>query len=87
MFTDWLRDVPVSSSLVRVEAGFASDSTLLMVSMPAAMIAYIPSDPAIIMIGVIRSQNLLTPPKQVGTQSTGGIERTTNAPPRPPTTS
>ncbi|KAH8775791.1 hypothetical protein F5882DRAFT_268098, partial [Hyaloscypha sp. PMI_1271] len=37
MFTDWLRDVPVSSSLVRVEAGFASDSTLLMVSMPAAM--------------------------------------------------
>jgi hypothetical protein len=80
MFTDWLRDVPVSSSLVRVEAGFASDSTLLMVSMPAAMIAYIPSDPAIIMIGVIRSQNLLTLTKQAGTQSTGGIERTTNAP-------
>jgi hypothetical protein len=59
MFTDWLRDVPVSSGFVRVEAGFASDSTLLMVSMPAAMLAYLPSDPAVMMLGVIRSKNLM----------------------------
>jgi hypothetical protein len=80
MFTDWLRDVPVSSCLVRVEAGFASDSTILMVSMPAAMVAYLPSDPAIIMLGVVRSKNLLTQPEQAGMRGVRGMEKaTTNA--------
>jgi hypothetical protein len=82
MFTDWLRDVPVSSSLVRVEAGFASDSTLLMVSMPAAMLAYLPSDPAITMVGSIRSKNLLALPgsdEQLRLQSIIGREATAEA--------
>jgi hypothetical protein len=77
MFTDWLRDVPVSSCLVRVEAGFASDSTILMVSMPAAMVAYLPSDPAIIMLGVVRSKNLLTQPEQAGMRGIRDMEKTT----------
>jgi hypothetical protein len=64
MFTDWLRDVPVSSCLVRVEAGFASDSTILMVSMPAAMVAYLPFNPAVLMLGVVRSKNLMTQHEQ-----------------------
>lgn len=59
-FTDWLRGIPVSASLVRVEAGFASDSTLLMVSMPAAMLGYLPSDPAITLLGNIKSTNIMT---------------------------
>ena len=62
LFTDWLREIPVVASLVRVEAGFASDSTLLMVSMPAAMSAYISSNPAITIIGTTRSKNLLSLP-------------------------
>ncbi|KAN0116756.1 hypothetical protein V8E51_002733 [Hyaloscypha variabilis] len=74
MFTDWLRDVPVSSSLVRVEAGFASNSTILMVSMPAAMIAYLPSDPAIIILGVIHSENLLTQRKSAVSHLIGAIK-------------
>ncbi len=60
LFADWLRDLPVAASLVRVEAGFASDSTLMMISMPVAMLGYLPSNPAITLLGTIRSQNLLT---------------------------
>jgi hypothetical protein len=87
MFTDWLRDVPVSSCLIRVEAGFASDSTILMVSMPAAMIAHLPSDPAIIMLGVIRSKNLLislNEPAQTG--PIGSVDTTATAPEQDPST-
>lgn len=32
LFADWLRQIPVATSLVRVEAGFASDSTILLCS-------------------------------------------------------
>jgi ankyrin repeat protein len=62
LFTDWLREIPVVASLVRVEAGFASDSTLLMVSMPATMLAYLSANPAITLLGTMRSRNLLTLP-------------------------
>ena len=61
MFVDWLRSVPVSASFVRVEAGFTSDSTLLMVSMPASILGYLRNDPSITLLGTIYSRNLLTP--------------------------
>jgi hypothetical protein len=44
----------------RVGAGFASDSTLLMISMPIALVGYLPHDPAITMLGITQSTNLLT---------------------------
>jgi hypothetical protein len=60
LFADWLAILPIDAKSVRIEAGFASDSTLLMVSLPIAMLGYLPDDPAITMLGVIRSTNLLT---------------------------
>jgi len=68
LFTDWLREVPMLSSLVKVEAGFASDSTILIVSMPAAMFAYIPSNPSIAFLGTTRSRNLLSAPAPQSTK-------------------
>ena len=59
LFKDWLRSVPVSADLVRVEAGFASDSTIMLFSIPPSMLAYLPQDPAITLLGSIRSTNLM----------------------------
>jgi hypothetical protein len=59
LFADWLGTLPIAAKTVRVEAGFASDSTLLMVSMPAALLGHLPIDPAITLLGTIRSTNLL----------------------------
>jgi len=59
LFTDWLRSIPVSAELVRIEAGFASDSTVLLLSLPVSIIGYLRSDPAITLLGTIRSKNLL----------------------------
>jgi hypothetical protein len=60
LFADWIGTLPLSTKSVRVEAGFASDSTLLMVSMPIALLGYLPDDPAITMLGLTRSTNLLS---------------------------
>lgn len=59
LFSEWLRQVPVSADAVRVEAGFASDSTLLIVSIPVSMMAYLPKDSAITLLGTSRSANLM----------------------------
>lgn len=59
LFADWLRTIPMFTKSVRVEAGFASDSTLLMVSVPIALVRYLPEDHAIKMLGITRSPNLL----------------------------
>lgn len=59
LFADWLGTIPLITKSVRIEAGFASDSTLLMVSVPIALLGYLPKDPAITMLGVARSTNML----------------------------
>jgi hypothetical protein len=60
LFADWLRSVPVSARLVTVEAGFASNSTITLVSVPAALLAYLVPDPAILLLGTIHSGNLMS---------------------------
>ncbi|KAL5323643.1 hypothetical protein ACEPPN_008183 [Leptodophora sp. 'Broadleaf-Isolate-01'] len=69
IFSDWIRMMPVLAESVKVEAGFASFSTLLVVSLPVAMWCYLPSNPAISVAGIIRSSNLLPDliPKLVST--------------------
>lgn len=59
LFADWLRQIPLSTNQVRVEAGFKSDSTLLMVSLPIAFHGYLRKDPAIQLLGTIRSKNCM----------------------------
>lgn len=59
LLADWLGTLPIPAKSIRVEAGFASDSTLLVVSIPAAMLGYLPKDPAISILGTTRSTNLV----------------------------
>ncbi|KAH7364583.1 hypothetical protein BKA65DRAFT_491666 [Rhexocercosporidium sp. MPI-PUGE-AT-0058] len=60
LFADWLSALPMEAKSVRVEADFASDSTLLMVSMLIALMGYLPRSEAISLLGTVRSNNLLS---------------------------
>jgi hypothetical protein len=57
LFTAWLKDMPAIAEGVKVEAGFDSFSTLLIVSIPLAFSAYMPSDAAVVSLGLICSEN------------------------------
>ncbi|RDW58140.1 hypothetical protein BP6252_13551 [Coleophoma cylindrospora] len=59
LFKDWLRMIPVIADNVTVEAGWGSFSTLLIVSVPMLIWRYISGHPAVKMVGIIRSPNLL----------------------------
>ena len=60
IFLDWLKKIPTKASLVRVEAGFASDSTLVMFSILPAILGYLPESPAMTLLGTVRSKNIMT---------------------------
>lgn len=62
LFADWIRMMPVLADQVIIEAGFASCSTLLIVSLPVALWCYLPNNPAISVIGIVKSTNLLSDP-------------------------
>lgn len=57
LFASWLRDMPAIAEEVKTEAGFDSFSTLLIVSIPFALSAYIPSHAAVLSLGPILSGN------------------------------
>jgi choline dehydrogenase-like flavoprotein len=57
LFLEWLRRIPASVADVKIEAGFHSYSSLLIVSVPICMSLYMPKDPAIINLGPITSFN------------------------------
>jgi hypothetical protein len=59
LFENWLSTLPIETSSVRVEAGFASDSTILVISIPIEFLGYLPESRATTLLGVIRSRNLL----------------------------
>jgi hypothetical protein len=59
IFLDWLKKVPIKANLVRVEAGFASDSTLVMFSILPAILGYLPENPAMTLLGTIKSKNIM----------------------------
>ena len=61
-FVEWLRDMPVIGEEVKIEAGFESFSTLIVLSIPFAYSAYIPFDPALISLGPICSDNMIRDP-------------------------
>lgn len=64
LFLEWLRLIPTAAEWVKVEAGWTSFSTLIIVSVPMSIWKYIEVHPAIRLVGIIQSQNLLVP-KQV----------------------
>jgi len=57
LFLEWLRTMPLIAQQVRVEAGFESFSSLLIVSIPISLYAYLSYDPAVICLGPITSSN------------------------------
>jgi hypothetical protein len=57
LFMEWLRSVPVVAEEVKVEAGFDSFSSLLILSVPISLMAYLPSNSALISLGPITSSN------------------------------
>jgi hypothetical protein len=60
LFLEWLRHIPTIAEQVKVEAGFDSFSSLLIVSIPISLSGYLPTDRAIISLGPIGSSNLIT---------------------------
>jgi hypothetical protein len=50
---------PAAADHVKVEAGWSSFSTLLIVSLPMVFWRYLPVDPAVHLVGLIRSSNIL----------------------------
>lgn len=56
-FLEWLRTMPLVAQQVRVEAGFESFSSLLVVSIPIALFAYLSNNPAVTYLGPITSSN------------------------------
>lgn len=57
LFLQWLRDMPNIAKQVKIEAGFDAFSTLVIVSLPIDVCAYLSRDPAIISLGPIVSGN------------------------------
>jgi hypothetical protein len=60
LFLEWLRHIPAIAEQVKVEAGFDSFSSLLIVSMPLSLSGYLPPDRAVISLGPISSSNLIS---------------------------
>jgi hypothetical protein len=60
-FTDWMRSFPTIAHEIKVEAVFDSLSTLVLVSLPMYISAYLPQDPAIVPLGPITSPNRIHP--------------------------
>jgi hypothetical protein len=56
-FVEWMRNLPFISKHMKVEAGFNSFSTLLIVTIPLSLSAYLPWDPAIISLGPVTTSN------------------------------
>jgi hypothetical protein len=56
-FTDWMRSFPTIAHGMKVEAVFDSLSTLVLISLPMYIYAYLPQDPAILSLGPITSPN------------------------------
>lgn len=59
-FVEWLRTIPTLVEAVKIEAGFESFSSLLIISLPIAFSSYMPRNPAIFSLGPIRSSNKVT---------------------------
>ncbi|KAH0439418.1 hypothetical protein CcaCcLH18_02895 [Colletotrichum camelliae] len=60
LFSHWLMSLPIPFDAVKVEAGFASDSTIVLISVPLCFLPFLPSDPSLNVIGIIHSQNLMS---------------------------
>lgn len=56
-FTEWIRNFPSIAEEMRVEATFDSYSTIVIMSLPISVAAYLPQNAAIISLGPVTSEN------------------------------
>jgi hypothetical protein len=61
LFLEWLRSVPTIAKEVKVEAVFGSFSSLVILSIPVALSAFLQRNRAIISLGPITSRNIMLP--------------------------
>ncbi|KAH7420146.1 hypothetical protein BKA64DRAFT_716496 [Cadophora sp. MPI-SDFR-AT-0126] len=64
LFTEWMRCIPTIADEVNVEASFDSYSTIVIISLPVSVAAYLPQDPSIISLGPITSENRVLMPER-----------------------
>ncbi|KAH7350614.1 hypothetical protein BKA65DRAFT_475994 [Rhexocercosporidium sp. MPI-PUGE-AT-0058] len=64
LFTEWMRCMPTIADEVNVEASFDSYSTIVIISLPVSVAAYLPQDPSIISLGPITSENRMMLPEK-----------------------
>lgn len=62
LFAEWMRGMPAIADEVNVEASFDSYSTIVIISLPVSVAAYLPHDPSIISLGPITSENRVSLP-------------------------
>jgi hypothetical protein len=72
LFVEWLRTIPSVAQQVRVEAGFESFSSLLVVSIPICLFAYLSYNPAVTCLGPITSSNLVDSARQLSMEAQAG---------------
>ncbi|KAF8848024.1 hypothetical protein BDZ45DRAFT_606554, partial [Acephala macrosclerotiorum] len=53
LFTEWIRKFPTIADEMKVEASFDSHSTIVIMSLPLSVAAYLPKDPSIISLGPV----------------------------------
>ncbi|KAH6713371.1 hypothetical protein BKA61DRAFT_552970 [Leptodontidium sp. MPI-SDFR-AT-0119] len=64
LFAEWMRCMPTIADEVNVEASFDSYSTIVIISLPVSVAAYLPQDPSIISLGPITSENRILLPEK-----------------------
>ncbi|KAK0108101.1 hypothetical protein ONS95_002922 [Cadophora gregata] len=64
LFAEWMRCIPTIADEVNVEASFDSYSTIVIISLPVSVAAYLPQDPSIISLGPITSENRVLLPEK-----------------------
>lgn len=60
LFAEWMRMMPLSADHVKIEAGFSSFSTLLILSLTIPLWCYLQDHPAISLAGIIKTSNQVT---------------------------
>ena len=61
LFTDWLKEMPLPTESIRIEAVFRGLSTVMILSMPVAIWDLLPENPRYSFINFVRSSTLLLP--------------------------
>ncbi|KAG4437821.1 hypothetical protein IFR05_006708 [Cadophora sp. M221] len=84
MLTEWFRMIPlIGVEEVKIEAGFNSFSSVVILSVPIAMSAFIPTHPAVFCLGPITSRNVFpkaTKPTSLPINASMNMAVTSNLP-------